>query len=734
MVNLSSWSLIKDQYLDSTLKEKTFDDVLNRVTNFLFDKSNLKQEDITNIKSHLFNKQISVNSPLLMNAGKSNVSSACFIIDVEDSVADIFSSLEEAALIQKHGAGVGLSLSKVRGKNEIINSTGGTSSGVIAWMKQFDTMIEGIKQGGKRRGALLISLPIDHPDIEDFIDSKTPSFFSANSGIDLTTVIDNWDQLKPFRNMNISVVITDKFMKALPNNENFALISPVSGKEIKTIKAKVLYNKLLNNAFYYGDPGILFGDTINNGNPLPSLGPIRSSNPCGEVLLPVTSNNYQACNLVALNLPAILDKVKSFNIPIDELKNKLYTYVRSAVLVANIVVERGNFILQKAKLSAKRYKPIGVGIMDLASVMIKDKIVYGDNSEAITYTENVFKAIRLCAIQSSIEAVSYFGKIQSNYINEKTIFQGFPEYKSLAIYEDYVKNGIANCALLSVAPTGATGLLMGAASGGIEPIFAFKYTRNVKGKDIEIVNSDWESALKKLSKDEKLPKEFITTKELSIEDHYAIQKSASKYVDLAISKTINLSKNETLEDIDNLIMKAWQEKIIKGLTIFNPNGNSSSILKRNVPSKKLATIERSSIVTGETRKIKYMDKHIYITINYSDNNKPIECFISSGDPGASELNSFLWSTGWFISNYFKYRLPLDKLFSKMLNLKSFERIVSNEKIYSGIIEMLFSEIYNSIYTRTQDKSLAQKCPACGKKSLISEGGCWKCLSCAWAKC
>jgi ribonucleoside-diphosphate reductase alpha chain len=315
---------------------------------------------------------------------------------------------------------------------------------------------------------------------------------------------------------------------------------------------------------------------------------------------------------------------------------------------------------------------------------------------------------------------------------------GFAEYKSLSIYNKFVEKGIANSTLLSVAPTGATGLLMGANAGGIEPIFSFKYTRNIRGKDVDIMVPEYANYIKK-HPNEELPEYFVTTADLTVEDHYAIQKAASKYVDLAISKTINLSRSDTTESVMSLLFKAWDERIVKGLTIFNPFMEKAAVLKLfqvGASSKKKSSnvIERGTVVEGETRKLEYHGKKIYITINYTKRNEPIECFISCGDPGAGELQSLLWALGYFISNQFKYGLPLNKMFTKMMNLKSFDRIATGSKVYSSLVEMIFSEIYDSVYTRTKDKSLALECPVCHEKTLISEGGCFKCLNCSYAKC
>ncbi len=910
------WESIKDQYLSDG--EKSFDDVLDRVTKFLFKDSTLPKKERDFITEALHNRFISVNSPLLMNAGKSNVGSACFIIDVEDSVKSIFSSVEEAALIQKQGAGVGLSFSNLRGNGEPINSTGGTSSGVLAWMSIFNATVEGVKQGGRRRGALLIALPINHPDIEDFVDSKTPEYYSKIYGMDINVVKDNWPALKPFKNMNISVMLSDEFMRAVSENKDFDLISPSSKKIVKTVKAKRLFDKIINNMYYYGDPGIFFDDVINSKNPTPIGGKIRSSNPCvsgdtklfalrqvdgkttkssvctikelaeenekyevfgytysynktsrnielkkfinprktvenddiyrvtlennsfievnnthkfffddnsekevkdlktGDKVLFFTRDSreipedgitakdakvssfkitsiefigkkdvynitvednhtvawitdskersrryfleepfidsgflspncgelltfpYTSCNLVALNLSAIMEKIESFNKPVDDLKVAIYPYVKAAVYTANSVIEKGNFILDKVAENTKKYRFIGIGIMDLATCMLRDQIRYGDNEKAVSYTENLFKAIKLSALEASIEATEYFGRVKKELVNEDTLFMGFPAYKSLSVYQNFQEKGIANSTLLSVAPTGATGLLMGANAGGIEPIFSYKYTRNIRGKDTEMVVPEWNSFIKK-HPDENLPDYFVTTKDLSPDDHYAIQKAASKYVDLAISKTINLSQNDSPDTVSALINKAWNERIVKGMTIFNPYAEKMAILKltQAQPQKKKRSvvIERGTIVEGETRKLEYHGKKIYITINYTPKkNEPVECFISAGDPDSGELQSLLWSLGWFISNFWKYNLPSEKMFSKMMNLKSFDRIISGNKIYSGLVEMIFSQIYDSVYSRTKDLALAQTCPSCNEKSLISESGCWKCLRCGYSKC
>jgi len=723
-------NLLSTQYFRGS--EASWEDLCNRImSNFIkFDPELKNKEEL--LKEIFYNKLISLNSPALMNIGYSNQCSACFILDVEDSLESIYNTLKECALIFKSGAGVGLSLGALREKDSSL-SKGGKSSGIISWMEQFDTMVNSVKQGGVRRGALLIALPVSHPDVIDFINAKTINYIKTKYNIedDYTANI-IFDKVRPFSNMNISVIIDNNFIYALKNNLNYNLISPKDKKIVKQVSAKEIWDMIVKNMYYYGEPGIIFDDRINADNPVPEMGKIKSSNPCQEVYgIP-----YQACALGTLNLYRI---IKYYNISfVDEIPEKVKEIISLLVRLVDDIIDINNLPLSKIKEHSQYIRPIGIGVMDLAGALIKEGIVYGNNKKCIKYINNLFYNLRKEIIKSSISLAKEKGKVELPNLTVEKVFKGLDIEKESELVEEFKKYGIRNGNLMSMPPTGATGIIYGANSGGIEPLFALKYTRNILGNKYEIVPDIVLDICPNFKEErdlnEKQKSLLVTINDISIEDHLAVLNEISKYVDMSVSKTINFQPSITIEEVKNQLEKVLFDenyKYIKGVTIYRMN-NNGVITNGNILSSYIGVIKRPAKLEGITSKIKYKDKNIYITVNFS-NNRPVEVWLNGGNPG-DELNAILWTCGWFISKYLQYGLPLNKMFQKMLSVDTSERYFSEHGIYTGLINLIFKEIYNIITSKLKTYFITNTCPKCNSPNYVLQNNCWVCYNCGYSKC
>jgi ribonucleoside-diphosphate reductase alpha chain len=497
------------------------------------------------------------NSPALFNAGNpAGQLSACFVLPVWDSLEDIFETLKQAALIQQSGGGTGFSFSSLRPKGDFVHSTGGEASGPVAFMKIFDQTTEHIKQGGKRRGANMGVLRVDHPDIQEFIQVK----------LDGTSL----------RNFNISVGLTDRFLEAVRHDRDFDLIHPLTKRPTARLKAKSLFRDIADAAWQCGDPGILFLDTINRGNPTPGLRDVEATNPCGEIpLLP-----YESCNLGSLNLPHFL----SDNSHGPSMHwEKLRTAVHQAVRFLDNLIEVNHFPTAAIASQSRDNRKIGLGVMGLAELFIRLGLPYASD-EALQFGKNLMKFITQEAHLASEQLAEERGV--------------FPNWAQSIYAPAHQKRRNATCT--AIAPTGTISLIAGT-TASIEPLFALVYRRShsLGGNPLyEMTPLFWQYCRAEgidttrladavyrcgtISHIAHIPvriKElFLTALEIPPEKHLQIQAVFQQYVDNSVSKTINMPKETTVEEVARAYWRAW-ELGLKGVTIFRYGSRDSQVME-----------------------------------------------------------------------------------------------------------------------------------------------------------
>ena len=495
------------------------------------------------------------NSPTIMNAGTMfRQLSACFVLPVEDSIEGIFDTLKAAAIIHKTGGGTGFSFSRLRPRGDVVRTTGGIASGAISFAKIYDTATEVMKQGGRRRGANMGILRVDHPEIMDFIVAK------EKEGV--------------LRNFNISVAITDKFMEAVEKDGDFELINPRNGEVVKSMKARAIWNLIIMMAWKNGEPGVIFIDTINRHNPTPHIGQIEATNPCGEQpLLP-----YESCNLGSIDVSKFVTADGKMD------WDRLRKTVRLAVRFLDNVVDANVYTLPEIEKITKGNRKIGLGVMGFADMLIKMGIKY-DTEEGLQTAEKLMKFI------------NDEGKKMSAELGEEK--GSFPNFKG-SIWEKQFKT-LRNATVTTVAPTGTISIIAGC-SQGIEPLFAIAYVREVAeslGRSLVEVNSLFENIalkegfyseelIKKISRKtsiqdvEEIPehirKLFVTAHDISAEWHVRMQAAFQKYTDNAVSKTINFPNWATPNDIEKAYLLAYKLGC-KGITVYRHGSREVQVLR-----------------------------------------------------------------------------------------------------------------------------------------------------------
>jgi ribonucleoside-diphosphate reductase alpha chain len=492
------------------------------------------------------------NSPTLMNAGTSlQQLAACFVLPVEDSIEGIYDAVKWAAIIHQSGGGTGFSFSHLRPAGDIVRSTMGIASGPVSFMKVFDAATEAIKQGGRRRGASMGILRVDHPDIMSFIHCK--------------------DDLKALTNFNISVGTTDKFMEAARKGAAYDLINPRTGESVGAKNASEVLNEICSSAWRSGDPGLVFLDTINRYNPTPGLGNMESTNPCGEVpLLP-----FEACNLGSINLDRMLTAEDGLW-ALDW--SKLEKTIDASIRFLDNIIDVGHYPLPRIRNVVLGNRKIGLGIMGFADALLKLNIRYG-SEESLAFIRQLMAFIKMKAIDTS----AGISRDRGDFPNiAKSIYQ----------------HGRRNATVLSIAPTGTISMIAGCSSG-IEPLYAISYVKHVMDgthlreihpyflemlKKYDFLDSDLENGLARAhsiasltSVPESVRRIFVTAYDVPPEDHVRVQSVFQAEVDNAVSKTINLPIDSTPHEVRRIYDLAHRLGC-KGITVYREGSRPGQVL------------------------------------------------------------------------------------------------------------------------------------------------------------
>jgi ribonucleoside-diphosphate reductase alpha chain len=491
------------------------------------------------------------NTPTLFNAGTPmGQLSACFVLPVEDSLDSIFTAVKNMALVEQSGGGVGFDFSQLRPRGDVVKSTKGVASGPVSFMRIFDAATEIIKAGGKRRGAMMAILRIDHPDVMEFITAKqNPTYLS---------------------NFNVSVAVTDEFLKALEEGGSYWLVNPRNREKVKELKASDVWQAIVHSAWASGDPGVVFIDEINRYNPTPHVGRIEATNPCGEQ--PLLS--YESCNLGSINLSKM---VKDGGVDWSKLRET----VRNATHFLDNVVDANKFPIQEIDRMTRANRKIGLGVMGFADMLIMLGIPY-DSEEALKVGEQLMAFIEEEAHRKNMEIATKRGS--------------FPNFKGSIWEAKYPV--FRNATVTTVAPTGTISIIAGCSSG-IEPLFAVSFMRHVlSGARLFETNPLFEEMAKKrgfysselleatartgsVQRIKGVPDDvkrlFVTALDIAPVWHVRMQAVFQKSTDNAVSKTVNLPNEAKDSDVKEIYDLAWKLKC-KGVTVFRYGSKPEQVL------------------------------------------------------------------------------------------------------------------------------------------------------------
>ncbi|MSQ27688.1 MAG: vitamin B12-dependent ribonucleotide reductase [Dehalococcoidia bacterium] len=625
------------------------------------------------------------NSPALANAGRElQQLSACFVLPVEDALDRIFDSVKQAALIHKTGGGTGFSFGRLRPTNDIVASTGQVASGPVSFMRVFDAATEAIKQGGMRRGANMGILPVTHPDIMDFITCKA----------DMVSIT----------NFNISVTVTEEFMQAVERDGEYDLINPRTGQPSGRLRARAVFQKMVDNAWKNGDPGIVFIDRVNRDHPTPHISPVESTNPCGEQpLMP-----YESCNLGSLNLARMVRPTAGGSVssgwgsnPQERVDwDKLGAVIRLAVRFLDNVIDMNHYIVPEIEVVTRATRKIGLGVMGWADMLLQFGIPY--NSEAaLRLGERVMEYINQKANEASLELGRERGAFPS-WEHSIYDYPGGPRYR--------------NSTRTTIAPTGTISLIAGASSG-IEPIFALCFQHHgLEGAIKErFVNPIFEQVAKErgfyiddvmdavaahgschgvAGIPEDVQRVFVTAHDVDPLYHVRMQAAFQRHTDNAVSKTINFPASATEDDVANAYKLAYREGC-KGITIYRDSSRAGQVLTagsgsgsqapaetetRLVESSQRALVHwedavapRPDVLNSKTIKQASPFGNLYVTVSEWEAGDPFEVFATIGKAG-SDVQAMTEAACRAISQMLRLSSPLSRRERLMLMIEQFEGI------------------------------------------------------------
>ena len=652
----------------------------------------------------------------------------CFVMGtIPDSLDGIFAHLKEAAVTLQQGGGVGMDFSTVRPAGAPVSGVGAEASGPLSFMDCWDAMCRTVESAGQRRGAMMGCLSIDHPDIKAFIDAKRDP--------------------KRLRNFNISVLVGDAFMKALAADSDWPLL--FGGEVVRTVRAKELWDRLMRATYETAEPGVIFIDRVNEQNNLAYCEDIRASNPCGEQMLPP----YGACLLGSINLAALVQQPFEAGASIDD--EELGELTRTAVRMLDNVIDISRYPLEQQETEAKTKRRIGLGITGLADALLFCGTAYG-SGPAVALTRRWLEIIKREAYRASAELAA-----------EKGVFPAYDpcilDRPNLADLDEEVraliaKHGLRNGCLTSIAPTGTTSLLAGNVSSGVEPVFAYSYTRKIRNADgssreeqvEDFALRVWRETNGDLPPPEEL---FVSAQTLTPSDHLTMQAAAQALVDSSISKTVNCPEDISFEAFADIYVEGYHLGC-KGLTTYRPNAITGSILSvTENPAPKLLIepdlLPRADALRGNTYKLKWPESAhaVYVTINDVEQDgarRPFEIFINS-----KNMEHYAWTVGLtrMISAVFRRTSDvgfvaeeLKAVFDPRGGAWMQGRYVPS--LLAAIGDIVDRHLAGMGETRAEAAAfelpsapaVMSQCPQCGSASLVKVEGCNNCLSCGYSKC
>jgi len=740
--------LIRDEHGKAT---ETVEGLFHRVANAIAaaDQAFDSQADTAATAKEFYDLMTNLdflpNSPTLMNAGRPlGQLSACFVLPVADSMEEIFDAIKNAALIHKSGGGTGFSFSRLRPKGSTVNSTGGVASGPISFMKVFNAATEAVKQGGTRRGANMGILRVDHPDIMEFITCK--------------------NNLNEITNFNISVGITEAFMEAVEQGQDYDLVDPATRQSVGRLNAREVFDAIVSSAWQTGEPGIIFLDRLNRDNAVPSQGEIESTNPCGEQpLLP-----YESCNLGSINLVNHLRKT-SGGYELDQ--EKLERTIRTAVHFLDNVIEVNKYPLDEIEAVTKATRKIGLGVMGFADMLLYLGIPY-NSEEGVAMGRQV------------MQLVETIGHAESEKLAEQR--GPFPLFD-----ESIYKNGkpLRNATVTTIAPTGTLSIIAGVSSG-VEPIFAYAYIRNVMDNTHLIeTNQILKDKLNELgiysdklmqqvvehgtlAHVDGIPSEmkqvFVCAHDVSPIWHVKMQAAFQEFTDNAVSKTVNFPNSASKEDVAEVYRLAYTLGC-KGTTIYRDGSRNEQVLnigkvndgKETAPPAcpdcqipeygKILPRPRPAVTTGFTEKVKIGCGNLYITVNY-DENGICEVFTNTGRAGGCPSQSE--ATARLVSVAIRSGMDPQEIIAQLKGIrcpstirqqgmsvtscpdaiaKAIEKVVKASQAGALPTPLIASTPPVNPDLSPAAAKLAKFCPECGSK-LEHEGGCVICRDCGYSKC
>ncbi|KZY54121.1 adenosylcobalamin-dependent ribonucleoside-diphosphate reductase [Sulfitobacter sp. KE29] len=673
----------------------------------------------------------------------------CFVMGtVPDSMSGIFDMLKEAALTMQQGGGIGYDFSTIRPRGADVLGVSADASGPLSFMDVWDAMCRTIMSAGSRRGAMMATMRCDHPDVEDFIAAKS-------------------DPAR-LRMFNMSVLVTDPFMEAVKADGSWDLV--FGDKVYKTVQARDLWNKIMQATYDYAEPGVIFIDRINAANNLNYCETIAATNPCGEQPLPP----YGACLLGSINLARLV--AQPFEDDAHLNQDAMSELVATAVRMMDNVVDVSNFPLPEQAAEAQNKRRIGLGVTGLADALLMVGLRYGSD-EAAAQTEAWLKAIARASYLASVELAKEKGAFPL-FDAEKFLASGTMQQMDDDVREAIREHGIRNALLTSIAPTGTISLYAGNVSSGIEPVFAYAYTRKVLQKDgsrteeevVDYAVQMW----RELKGDAPLPDYFVNAQTLSPADHVKMQAAAQKWIDSSISKTINCPEDISFDAFKDVYMQAWDTGC-KGCTTYRPNDVTGSVLSVSSEKSDKAPadspdqvseggeivymsdpLDRPAELEGNTYKVKWPDSEhaLYITINdivLNGHRRPFEVFINS-----KNMEHFAWTVALtrMVSAVFRRGGDVSFVVEELKAvfdprggawmqgkyipsiLAAIGGVIERHMIATGFIagEGMGLKTDPQAKVVGLDAPRGKSCPSCGQFDMRMVEGCMTCGSCGHSKC